>query len=64
MEKLNSRDYSVFTEKKTPVPTVAIYQKLKEISAGTSYEFLYGRTTLYHLLKKLVLNIEKQIIER
>ena len=51
-EETQLREHLVFTEKK-PAPIVVIYGKLKKISARTSYEFTYGRTTLYHLLKKL-----------
>lgn len=31
----------------------------EEISTGKSNEFPYGQTSLYHLLKNLVLNIKK-----
>ena len=51
-EETQLREHLVFTEK-NPAPIVVIYGKLKKISARTSYEFTYGRTTLYHLLKKL-----------
>lgn len=58
------RPFEVFTEE-NPAPTVGvIYRELQETSAGTRYELPYGQTSLYHLLKKLVLNTKKQIIER
>ena len=38
---------------------MSVYEKLKEISARTSYEFPYGRTTLYHLLKKRGFEFQK-----
>ena len=47
-----------FYKNKTAPTIDALYEKLKEISTGTHYEFSY-RTTLYHFLKKAWLQISK-----
>ena len=54
-----------FYKNKTAPSTDALFEKLKEISAGINYEFAYGRTnTLHHLLKKFIIsNIKKPIIK-
>ena len=41
-----------FYKNKTASTIDALYEKLKEILTGMHYEFPYGRTTLYYLLKK------------
>ena len=45
---------------KNSTPTVdVIYEKLEEISAGTSNKFSYRQTTLYSLLIKLGFEYQK-----
>ena len=48
-----------FYENKFAQTIDALYKILKEISTGTHYEFSHGRTTLYHLLKKLGFKCQK-----
>ena len=50
--------YSFYKNKTAPTID-ALHEKLKELSAGTNYEFPYGRTTLFHLVKKLGFNYQK-----
>ena len=48
-----------FYKKKTAPTIDALYEKLNEVSTGTNYEFPYGRTTLFHVVKKLSFRYQK-----
>lgn len=53
------RLFTRFTEKNSTPTVNVIYEKLEEISAGTSNKFSYGQTTLYSLLIKLGFEYQK-----